>query len=110
MGRLGGVGYEVNVSGDRKSVFEFSFDKLAVEAGDVAQRNVLGALGCAGAGVGAVAKTELVHLLHHGAGAAGALDLALGKEGKLADLGRYKQHGRAVFARCDTCAATDTGG
>ena len=36
--------------------------------------------------------------------------MSLGKECKLADLGTYEEHGRAVFASGHTCAATDAGG
>ncbi len=56
---------------------ELGVDELAVETGDVAQRYVLGALGGAGTGVGAVAETEFVHLAHHGACTAFALYLSL---------------------------------
>ena len=50
----------------RLLVGEFCLDELAVEAGDVGNRFVLGANGFAGTRVGAVAETELVHLGHHG--------------------------------------------
>ena len=89
------------------SVRELRLFKLAVEAGDVAQRDVLGAFGCACAGVGAVAEAKFVHLHHHGTGAAFALYLTLGKQCKLAHLGADKEHCRAVFASCHTCSATD---
>ncbi len=91
------------------SVFQLGFDELAVEAGDVAQRNVLGAFGSAGTGVGAVAEPEFVHLADHGAGAAGALNLTLGKKCELAHLGADKQHCRTVLASCHTGTATDAG-
>lgn len=83
---------------------------LPVEAGNVAQGDVLGTFGGAGTGVGAVAEAELVHLGHHGAGATLALYLALGQQSELADLGRDKEHCRAVFAGCHAGAATDAGG
>ena len=83
---------------------------LAVEAGNVAQGDVLGTFGGAGTGVGAVAEAQLVHLGHHGAGATLALNLALGQQSELADLGRDKEHCRAVFAGCYAGAATDAGG
>lgn len=88
----------------------FGLDELAVEACDVRQGDVLGALGGAGTGVGAVAEAEFVHLADHGAGAALALYLALGQECELADLGRDEEHGGAVLAGGDTCAAADAGG
>ena len=91
------------------SVGELGLDELAVEAGDIAQRDVLGTLGRTGTGIGAVAETELVHLAHHGAGTTGALHLTLGQEGKLAHLSRDEEHSRAVLAGCHTGAAADTG-
>lgn len=87
----------------------FGFDKLAVETGDVAQRDVFGTFGGAGTGVGAVAEAELVHLLDHGAGTALALYLTLGQKSELAYLGRYEKHSRAVLAGSDACAAADAG-
>ena len=72
---------------------EFCVDKLAVETGDVAQRNVLGTFGCAGTGIGAVAETKFIHLAHHGTGTTFALNLTLGKESELAHLSRYEEHG-----------------
>ena len=85
-------------------------DVFAVESGDIAQRNVLGAFGGAGSCVGAVAEAEFVHLAYHGAGAALALYLALGQECELAYLGRYEEHCRAVLAGCHAGAAADTCG
>ena len=84
-------------------------DELAVETGDIAQRNALGAFGCAGTGVGAVAEAEFVHLVDHGAGAAGTFNLSLWQEGELAYLGADEEHCRAVFAGCHAGAATDAG-
>ena len=89
---------------------EFCVDKLAVEAGDVAQRNVLGAFGGACTGVGAVAETELVHFAHHSAGTAATLNLTLGQECELAHLGRHEEHGRTVLAGSHAGAATDACG
>ena len=74
-------------------VFEFGAEELAVEAGDVAYGDVLGAFHLAGAGVGAGAKAELVHLGYHGFGTAGSFDFALGEECERADAGCYEQHG-----------------
>ena len=68
----------------RGLVLEFCFDKLAVESGNVRQRDAFGAFCRACTGVRTVAESEFVHLLHHGAGAAGTLYLTLGKQGKLA--------------------------
>ncbi len=53
---------------------------LPVQPRDMLQADVLRALDLAGTGVAAVAKTLLVHLLHHGQRAALALGLALGKQ------------------------------
>lgn len=89
---------------------ELGVEVLAVEAGDVAQGDVLGAFSGAGAGVGAVAEAKFVHLAHHGAGAALALDLALGQQCELADLGRHEEHCRAVLAGGHAGAAADAGG
>ena len=64
----------------------FGGNELAVEASDIAERNVLGAFSGASSGVGAVTKTEFVHLGNHLASAAHFFHLTLREEGKLADL------------------------
>ena len=89
---------------------ELGDDEFAVEAGDVAQGDVLGTFGGAGTGVGTVAEAEFVHLLDHGARTTATFYLTLGQEGKLADLGRDEEHGRAVLAGSDAGAAADAGG
>ena len=90
-------------------VSQLSLEKLAVQAGNIGDRLTLRADSLASTGVGAVAEAQLVHLLHHGAGATGTLHLTLGKEGKLAHLGADKQHCRAIFAGCHAGTATDAG-
>ena len=70
----------------RLSVFALGFDELAVQAGDVAQRDAFGAFSRASAGVGTVTETKLVHFLHHGTGSARAFHLTLGKKSELAHL------------------------
>ena len=87
----------------------FSFDKFAVETGNIAQRYVLGALSGASTGIGAVAEAKFIHLAHHGAGTALTLYLTLGEECELANLSRYEEHGRAVLAGSHTCATSDAG-
>ena len=81
----------------RLLVSEFGFDKFTVEAGNVAQRNVLGTFGCACACVCAVTKSEFVHLPDHCAGTACAFHLTLRQECELAYLGADKKHCRAVL-------------
>ena len=66
---------------------EFGVDEFAVEAGDVAQGDVLGAFGCTCTGVGAVAEAEFVHFLNHGASTTFAFNLTLGQESELAHFG-----------------------
>ena len=99
---------DVDVS--RRLFGELGVEEFAVEACDVAQRNVLGTFGGAGTGVGAVAEAEFVHLGYHGACATFAFNLALGQECELAYLGRYEEHGRAVLAGSHAGAAADAGG
>ncbi len=82
-------------------------DKLPVEAGDIGDRDLLGAGGLAFPFVTAVAESQLIHLLHHGQGPLGPLWLALREQGQLRDLGPDKEHGRAVGAGSDTGAAAD---
>ena len=89
------------------SVAQLGSDELAVQAGDVAYADALGALGLAGAGVGAVTETKLIHLGEHSLGAAGSLNLTLREQSKLANLGTYKQHRRTVLAGCYAGTATD---
>lgn len=109
-GRLSWVCLLVFVVNNSGLVFQLSLEELAVEAGDVADRNALGALGLAGTGVGAVTEAELVHLGKHSLGTAGCLNLTLGKEGELAHLGRYEEHGRTVLTSSYASTATDTCG
>lgn len=54
-------------------------EELAVQAGNVAELDVLRALGSAGTGVGAVTEAELVHLGNHSLHAAFCLNLTLWK-------------------------------
>ena len=82
-------------------------DKVAIHATDVVELDILGAFGCAGTGVGAVAESELVHLGHHGAHAAVFLDFTLREQCELANLGRNEEHRRAVLAGSHAGAATD---
>ena len=91
-----------------RSIGTLCLDELAVEAGDVAERDVLGTLSRTSSGVGTVAEAKLVHLADHGAGTAGTLNLTLGKKGKLAYLGTDEEHCRTILASCNTCTATDT--
>ena len=91
-----------------RSVSTLGFDEFAVEAGDVAQRNVLGTFGCAGTGVGAVAESEFVHLVDHCA-RAGTFNLTPGQECELAYLCADEEHGRAVLAGSHAGAAADAG-
>ena len=83
--------------------------ELAVQAGDVAQLDVLGALGGTGTGVGAVTESQLVHLGQHGLHAALGLGTSLGQQCELADLGAEEQHGGTVLAGSYTGTATDAG-
>ncbi len=74
------------------SVAQLGSDELAVQAGDIADAYALGTLGLAGAGVGAVTESQLIHLGEHSLGATGSLYLTLREQSKLAYLGTYKQH------------------
>ena len=88
-------------------VFDFCAKELAVEARDVAQLDVLRALGSAGTGVGAVTESEFVHLGNHCFSASSGFHLALRKESELAHLGRNEEHSGAVFAGGNAGATTD---
>ena len=76
-----------------ESVFQLGSDKLAVESGYIADADALGALGLAGASVGAVTESKLIHLGEHSLGATCGLYLTLREQSKLAYLGADKQHG-----------------
>ena len=58
-------------------IFELCFEEFAVQAGNVADGNMLGAFHLTGAGVGAGTKAQLVHFGHHGFRTTGAFDLTL---------------------------------
>ena len=91
-------------------VSQLRLDELAIQAGDVGDGLVLRAYSLAGAGVGAVAEAELIHLGHHGLGALSCLGTALGQEGELGDLGAHEEHGRAVLTGCYAGTAADAAG
>ena len=74
------------------SVFQLGNDELAIQAGNVADADALGALGLAGAGVGAVTESQLIHLGEHCFSATLGLYLTLREQSKLANLCAYKQH------------------
>ena len=67
-------------------VLQLGPDEVAVQVGDVDDRLVLGALGLASTGVGAVAEAQLVHLHQHGLGTTQCLRLALWQQVELSDL------------------------
>ena len=90
-------------------VLELSAEELAVEASDIGEGDGFGALGGASAGVGTVTESEFVHLGNHRFGASSCLDLTLGQECELADLGGDEEHRRAVLTCCSAGTATDTG-
>ena len=91
-------------------VCQLGLDHLAVQAGDVGNGLVLGAYGLAGASVGAVTESELVHLGNHVLHAAGSLYTALRKQGELRHLRRYEEHGRAVLTSSYASTAADAVG
>ena len=91
-------------------VGQLGLDELAVQAGDVGDGLVLRADGLAGAGVGAVAEAELIHLGDHGLGALGCLGTTLGQEGELGDLGADEEHGGTVLTSGYAGTAADAAG
>ena len=56
---------------------ELGLDILAVEAGYMVDSDVFGTFHLAGAGVGAVAESEFIHLGYHCTGATGGFRLTL---------------------------------
>ena len=91
-------------------VAELGAKELAVQAGDVSQADLLGALGSTSAGVRTVAKAKLIHLSHHRFSACLSLNLALREQSELANLGSHEEHSRAVLASSSTSTATDAAG
>ena len=94
----------------RALVLELRREELAVQAGDVGDRNLLRALGLAGSRVGAVAESQLVHLGDHRLGAAGTLDAALRQLGQRRHARGDEEHGRTVLAGGGAGSAADAGG
>ena len=86
---------------------EFSLDHLAVQASDVGDGLVLRADSLAGAGVGAVTETELIHLGDHVLHTTCSLYATLGKQGELRNLRRYEEHSRTVLTSSDAGATAD---
>ena len=64
----------------------------------------------AGAGVGAVAEAELVHLGNHVLHTAGSLYATLGKQGELRDFRRDEEHGGAVLTSSYAGATANAAG
>ena len=75
----------------------------------LADRFVLGADGFASTGVGAVTKSEFVHLGHHEFRTTCGFYATWGEEGELRNLGRNEEHGATVLTSGDTGSATDAG-
>ncbi len=82
---------------------------LAVETGDVLPFDFLGAFGFASVGVGAGTETEFIHFHDHLPYAVCRFDFPLGEQGKVADLGTHKEHGRSILASSHAGSATDAG-
>ena len=70
------------ISAGFQLVFELRFEEFPVQAGDMADRNMLRAFHFASAGVCAGTESEFVHFGDHRLGAACAFNLALRKQGK----------------------------
>ena len=83
---------------------------FAVHLGDVIHGETLRAGGLAFVKVRAVAEAFLVHLGDHGQDALLRLDLALGQEAEVRDLGGYEQHSGCVLTGGHAGTATNTGG
>ena len=66
-----------------KSIFEFGFQELAVQTGNVLDGNALGAFHFASSGIGTISETKLIHFSHHGFGTACCLYLALREQCQL---------------------------
>ena len=59
--------------------------------------------------VGAIAKSQFIHLGHHRQGPFGGLRTALRQQGKLRNLGAGEEHGRGIGAGGHAGAAADAG-
>lgn len=116
----GGVRREVWFCGDRGVlrenlaipylIGELGEDVFAVQAGDVGDRFVLGADGFASTGVGAVTKSEFIHLGHHEFRTTCGFGATLGQEGELRYLGRNEEHSATILTSGHASAATDARG
>src|SRR5699024_8489468 len=91
-------------------VFQFRNDKVAVQASNVADGNILRAFSFARTSVCTVTETEFVHLAQHSLGTAQCFRFALGQQVQLAHLGRNEQHSRTVLTSSHTSTTTDTAG
>ena len=83
-------------------------DKLTVESCNVAELDVLGALGSAGTCIGAVTESQFVHLGQHGLDALLGLGTSLGQQCKLADLSAHEEHCRTILASSHTSTTANT--
>ena len=79
----------------------------AIKTGDIGDGDLLGAFRLAGGDVGAAAEALVVHLLDHVQDTLTVLDIALGQQSEVADLGGDEQHGRRIRTSCHASAATD---
>ena len=92
---------------NNKLLTELCLQEFAVQTGDMIHGNTLRALHFTSTGVGAVTKSEFIHLGHHGTGAAGGFRTSLRKQGQGADTGGDEQHGGTVLAGSNASAASD---
>ena len=93
-----------------KTLLGLGNDEVAVEAGDVIDRDAFRASGFAFVEVGAVAEAFYFHLVCHGEYTLGTFRLALRKEVQRSDFRRGEEHGRGVFAGGNARSTSNAGG
>ena len=87
------------IKSSSRLVFQFSDDEVAVQAGDVADRDVLRTFSLASAGVGTVTESEFIHLRQHSFRTAQSFRFTLRKQVQLADLCRKDVYKRQLLQR-----------
>ena len=87
-------------------ILELRLKEFAVEAGDMADGNVLWALHLASAGIGAGTEAQFIHFGHHSLGTARSFHFTLRQQGQRAYARSHEQHRRTVLAGSGTSTAS----
>lgn len=101
--------FPTKIFSDKLLLREFRLKELTVETGDVVDGDSLRALHLAGARVGTVTETKLLHLRNHIPSSTSGLRLTLRKQSEGADPCGHEQHCGTILTGRHAGAATNAG-